>query len=398
MTKKLRIMIFVLIIALVASCGDKPPSVDLATPTYSHTVVPPVAPTLAPTVAWDLEETMAIQGNITMEWINVEGFSPDASVTIEIYEAKGGLLRAEPFIIQTDQDGHASCDGFQFELNLKPGMHIVAIDDASGFSRELTLKDISIDSFDTELDKVAGTAPPEVILWINAHDEVRNEGYGMEVAADSNGDWSADFKEEMDVDLNQNMNPQVILFDQDDDATIAELTRRPYIEGNLPLDWISANYFSPDATATIEIYDGEGGSLIGEPYIVDTDWNGVATFEGSLIGIDLQPGMVLVVRDNIVTGLEKSVLLVDLEIEEPDFQTNELKGFGPPDTRLTFELYDHDDGRTYFADVLSEGDGFWYLNFLEEFGVPVLDSESTHIKLYDADGDASVADPFGNPK
>ncbi len=342
---------------------------------------------------------LVVVGNLTWDWINLVRFTPNASVTVEIYDAVGGPMIGDPHVVPTDVEGNGWFDGREFEINLQPTMLIVARDDASGEVKELILEHLSVDVFDIASDQVAGTGPAGATLWVNVHDEVLNEGYGMEVVADSGGYWLADFSAE-GVDLNENMNPGAFLPDEDNDITVAEFPGFPYFEGNLPLDWVSAHFFTPYASVTLEIYEYEGGPHIaGSPFSVPTDWRGEVWFDGQENGVDLLPGMYLIIRDNDVVTLEKGLFLVDVTIDTPDFVNNELRGTGPADTWLTVEVYDHTNGEQYFVDVLTDGYGNWYLDFLAEFGVPIPSEDyCAHIKLYDEDGDASVADPPEPPE
>jgi hypothetical protein len=346
-----------------------------------------------------IENESKIQGNLTFDWINLEKFTPDTSVTIEIFENESGPMVGNPHMVQTDSDGNVSFDGREFETNLQPGMYILATDDDIDIVYELLLEDLSIDVFDTDLDIVAGKAPPEALLLVNVHDETIDKGYGMETTADSDGNWSADFMAELNVDLNENMNPQVTLSGEGGDGTIAEFPGYPSLQGNLALDWVSASLLTPDSSATLWIYESDGGPQVtGSPFTIPTNWLGEMTFEGSENGVDLKPEMYIVVQDNDRTALEKEIVLEDVVIEAPDYMNNVLKGTGPENTMLTVEVFDHTNGDQYILDVQTDDDGNWIVDFTAEFGVEIPNGdECVHIKLYDEDGDSSVADPIGLP-
>ena len=340
-----------------------------------------------------------IQGNLTYDWINLEEFTPDSPVTVEVFDYEGGPSVGEPQTVQTDGDGNVSFNGRDFEINLQPGMFIQVTDDDSDIVGEITLEDLSIDVFDTDQDIVAGKGPPETSLWVNVHDEVLNEGYGTETSADSDGNWSVDFKEEVGVDLNENMNPQVSVSGGDGSGTIAEFPGDPSLQANLPLDWISATLLTPDSSATLWIYESEGGPQVaGSPFTVSTNWLGEMTFEGSENGVDLLPGMHIVVQDHDLPAIEKEVSLVEVTIETPDFENNVLNGTGPENTLLTVEVFNHENGEEYFMEVLTDENGNWTVDFISEFNEPIPNGDRcAHIKFYDEDGDASVADPVGPP-
>jgi len=335
----------------------------------------------------NLPDPPSVQGSLTGNWIQVNNFTPNSSATIEIYESEGGSsLLDQPGTFPIDNNGYGSFDG-QEGVNLQPGVFIQASDDTSGLVKELTLENISLDVFDIENDQVQGTAPAGAWVNVEVYDESINHWYHMYVEA-IGGDWTADFGAETEpVDLNNGMVPTALLFDIDGDATLAQLPDPPSVQGNLTHDWIQVDRFTPNSSATIEIYDAGGSPLLTK--IVLTDWNGRGWFNRQE-GINLQPGTFIRASDD-TSGLVKELTLENISVDVFDIENDLVQGTAPEDAWLFVNVHDHSINQGYGMDVQADSSGNWTADF-GTISVDLYEGLNPQAMLFDIDGDATSAE------
>ena len=276
-------------------------------------------------------EPPSIQGNLTHNWVGLEKFAADTQVSI--------VIDGSPFNLTTDGDGNGWLDGGETGLDLIVGTTIIATQGET--VKELTLEDISLDVFDVEYDLVEGTAPAETWLFVNVHDELINEGYGMDVQADPDGNWTADF-DTGGVDLHEDMGAQAMLFDDDGDATVAELPpepRQPFIVAITDREQVFAAFWPMGETVDLcldygPVPDGICDHTATET-IYEAPWGWpIAYFE--LDGIhDLAADDVVTVSGLVdEEPISKTLVVTYLEVTDVDIDTDTVSGYADVDRKI----------------------------------------------------------------
>jgi hypothetical protein len=164
-----------------------------------------------------------IAASIDGDYFNAAYFSPDASVTIAIYESEdGGSALLWEGSRTADKDGFVGAGPSDHALDLQPGNYLTVSD---GLVRKgLVLESITIDTFDVDQDLVAGTAPPgrDVLVTIATSLDASN-GQTLNVTADpESGQWTADFKT-VSVDITEQMRRWSFAQVYDDDGDYNEI-------------------------------------------------------------------------------------------------------------------------------------------------------------------------------
>ncbi len=147
-------------------------------------------------------------------------FTPNASVTITIYDSEGKLVFG-PESRETDDEGnhysHYTTLGCHFIL---PGDFVVVTDDVTGLTKALLVSELQIENIDADADVVTGRADPEAVFIVHVDDV--NGGFEMEVNTDINGQWTADFGS-MGHDVPPAALAHAWLGDEDGDVTMHRL-------------------------------------------------------------------------------------------------------------------------------------------------------------------------------
>ncbi|NNE11452.1 MAG: hypothetical protein HKN41_04320 [Ilumatobacter sp.] len=151
------------------------------------------------------------QASLTNDWVSGWNFTPDATVTVTIYDTLGGtaLFTGTP---PTDPDGNFHLDPGTTGIDLMPGTYI-EVDD-----RTLVMEPLTFDTFDPTNDILAGTANPGTTIGFGIGNETA--GFDGTTTADSTGNWNVDLSTQFD--LTADMGGQAWISDTDGDQTIAE--------------------------------------------------------------------------------------------------------------------------------------------------------------------------------
>ena len=174
----------------------------------------------------------SVQGSLPSDWVDAWGFTPQATVTLAIYDSEGGTLLFGPEARPTDGDGHYFLEGGEHGVDLTPGMFVTVTDDTTGVVKDLTLENLTLDSIDFDNDIVSGTAPDAADgRSVNVGFGNESGGCGFDVAVTA-GLWSANFADcEGGFDITEDMGGSAQLFDEDGDATVTEPTPEEGING-----------------------------------------------------------------------------------------------------------------------------------------------------------------------
>lgn len=204
-----------------------------------------------------------VQASLTNDWIELHGWFEDTSVTIEVV----GHFGPQSFTVG---DGHGWIDSSTLNVDLEPGMTVVATGDQSGVIKELTLLDgLSIIYFEAVDDLMYGTAPPDALVEVGAGNE--DGGCGFEVQADTAGYWEADFAAEpCFFDITEDMGGNALTRDPDGDATLVE-----------PSGAISVTFFGNDeGQPRVDALGWPLGEMI---HLTVTDATGTVLYESDAL-------------------------------------------------------------------------------------------------------------------
>ncbi len=331
---------------------------------------------------FEYQEPPTLAGSLVYDWIELRGFEPEAEVTLNI--------NGEDFYVTTWEDGFYWMDRYEHMINLEPGTVITA--SQGDLFKELTLLDISITGVDYGADFVTGTALEGYEIEVNVFNEGTGEGFGMPVVAGPGNLWTANFAE----DITEEMWMSAYHYDDDKDATVAELPPTPFLIANIDRETV----FSTEWPIGVEVYLtvlGLGEDYVSEPMITEPlfdPFSGSAIFE---LAFDLQPGHYVFLTGE---GFIKEHTVTDFQVISFDLNADTISGTAPP-------------GSTAFVAVLGEN-GEWLEvqrwveadpsgNWTADFSVPgpnkgeentwdLQETDQGIAQVSDDDGDATEVD------
>lgn len=144
---------------------------------------------------------------------------------------------------------------------------------------------------------------------------------------------------------------------------------------------------TPNSTATLMIYESQGGSLLVGPESLPTyDWG-----QSGWCCISLPPGTFIVVTDD-VTGITKELTIVDTTFDIVDIENDLAFGTAPPNADLTVSTHDPLTNEDHHINVESDSDGNWVANF-GEAGFDILPYTEMFAGVVDDDGDQTIDTP-----
>jgi len=272
-----------------------------------------------------------------------------------------------------------------------PGMTITA-EVILEFTKTLVLVDLTMDVFDPDSDIISGTADLLLVgkdVLVNVGNE--SGGANMTVQVSADGDWLANFKGIFDI--TDDMGAHARIFDEDNNYTVAEPEKPPYIVGRANIDQIVAVMWPEGENVTIFVdFDDDLGngylytdtqtSEIPEPGWPEPP---VALFE--LESFDLLEGHFITASG---AGKEKVLELTHIEITEVDINTEIVTGTADPDDKVT--VYSRVPVYGWIVGQMEEGAdelGYWTADF-SAAGMDIwYGLEVTAGKQPDEDGDIS---------
>lgn len=309
-------------------------------------------------------------------------FTPDDSVTVEIFEAPGGTLLFGPQSFPTDGQGTFFVEPHEHGVPLAPGNVVTATDDAAPITKELVLVTLSIDAVDYDLDTVSGTADPGADVFVQV-----SAGANLQVTADGSGSWTADFGAE-GVDITVSDSIHSFVADTDGDATHANVsppTFRAFADDH-NLDGFG---FTADDSVTVQIFDAPGGSSLFGPQSFPTDEHGNFFVAPDAHGVSLDPGYFLTATDD-TRAITKELTLVAVTFDPLDADTDTASGTAPPNAEVFVDVFGHEGGSGASLAVTADGDGNWVADFGAE-GFDVTGNMGGVAQVNDDDGDGSAA-------
>ncbi|HVF53714.1 MAG TPA: hypothetical protein VNC78_08930 [Actinomycetota bacterium] len=326
----------------------------------------------------------------------IKGFTPSSEARIEVFSPDGTPV-GQVHTVGLDARGFGGSDRLSAEL--AAGNRVVVTDLATRVAKSLDIPPLSVDSVDPDAETVSGRSNPGDVVSV----QVPGAPPARAVAG-SDGRWTADMRTVGgNVVTGNDASAEVI--DEDGDLMHARLFQDPgcrpgFQEGfsrcsagvSIEFDTIGALGFTPNATATFEVFDRAGGERLFGPKDCLTNEDGHCFFDfGFRPGPDLQPGNLLRVTD-VSTSVVKEVVVAQIEIEVVDPVTDIVSGTAPPDTPVQV----HIQGQSVLSvDIVSGPDGAWVADFTR---VPYdIDNDSAFFAfVFDAENDAS-SDALGAP-
>ena len=248
--------------------------------------------------------------------------TPGVLVTFDVFDAPppDGRLRATT-TTPADENGFMCADIENFTV--APGM-FVRVGDGT-YTKEFRMTALMVEGIDPANDLAFGTAEPGATI----HVDVANSGAGsvQVVAAPTTGEWTADIGA-VGGDVTDDSSVIAHIIDSDGDGTTFERFA-PHLRVEVPTS-LTASQFRAGAPVTFSIYDAPGGSLVVDPPSVVTadEWG-----EARYSGVQLEPGMEIVVTDGLVTH---SVVVPDATIESFDVIADTAQGSAAPGEVFAF--------------------------------------------------------------
>ena len=230
------------------------------------------------------------------ESISGNGWLINSQATIQIDDPTNGTGTDFSTSAMTNEIGY-----FIVELNdsfdIQSGF-IVTVTDGN-MTKEHTVTDLNILGIDIEDDTIWGTADPGITIGVY----VWTAPYSLDVHADENGDWIADFTALYDLGIGDRGDS--VQHDNDGDGTA--------IRWNIPIptilaDWkkdrVGGGWWTPGSTIQVSIYSTPGDtSPVFTTSVPVVGWEECSDcFELNLSGyFDLQPGQWIEATDGRTT-------------------------------------------------------------------------------------------------
>jgi len=306
----------------------------------------------------------------------------EVDLTIDDPSNGQGVDYSETGVVEpTDWDPSINQVEFCFgeEFDLRPG-HIVQISDTS-VTRTHTVQELTVTAVNIETDTISGTAAPEseVHVFFESVDE--------RIIADSDGNWSIDLSEQIDITLDTG---GMVEREEDEWSATWVYWEAPKIlfEVETEEDRIRGIGWPLGAEATLSIDDpsnGTGVDYTETKEVVEAPWDSddtVLVFDLQAI-FDLKPGQIITLSDGTTT---KSHTISSLAVTRVDLEADLVEGTATPNAEVKIELgpgrkiIANENGE-WTADFSTPGDESWETTYdlnHEEWGFHVLEFDNDH--------------------
>ena len=308
-----------------------------------------------------------IDANLSYDSVSGEGFAPNGTVTVTIWQAPGGT-ELYSGTTPTWDDGSYWIDREQHTVDLEPGMQIAVTDGTD--TKDLTLVPFEVVSVDPANDVVSGTGPAGEQVFVDVWD--RNDEGWQSVTADGSGDWSADFAGTLD--LTSSAHASASVQDADRDQTMADRSA-PSLTGNLTADSVHGEGFEGNGSVTVTIGTTDT--------VVPTNGDGSFDFDP---GSDLVAGVTIGATDGTTT---RSLTLAAVTVDAIDAAADTVSGTAPSGTEVLVGVSHPWEGNEMTVTAV---DGSWTADFAGQWDVTAADTASAQVS--DTDGDRTVAQKF----
>ncbi len=325
-----------------------------------------------------------IRASVTNDWVNGGGFVPDS--TVEIWVDLDPDTQDPSGSAGTDPDGNFWWDS---GLDLDFGDGIVVRDGV--IERALTLTGpLSIEA-DLDAMTAVGTLPTGETVEVEMGGE--ECGTAMTVAdgddGSVDGNWEADLSAGCPAGLGANAGAHVVLTDADGDGTVAEPPQPPQIRVSVTGDWMEGFGFLPNSP--VEIWVNADPVVDPATEIVGSDPDGNINWG---FDFDLVFGDEIVAKDGVV---ERYLMLVGPLSIEADLDAMTAFGTLPVGAEVGVEMNGNACG-TWVAVADGDDDGEWSVDASGDCPGGLGGDAWARVLLYDADGDATMAEPPQPPQ
>ena len=161
-----------------------------------------------------------IEASAVSEWIGGWNFNSNTELIFTVKD--GDTTVFGPQTVTTRGDGSFWFEVWRTSFELEPGMTVTATDGL--WTKELYLEGVSIDEVDEDNDQIFGSAPSLAALRVEANTGPDSNGVGMDIDADDQGNWSADFSGQLDIRYGVWMG--VRMEDEDRDTSVYDMEIR----------------------------------------------------------------------------------------------------------------------------------------------------------------------------
>ena len=328
-------------------------------------------------------------------WSTGDGWIEGTTVTLTIDDPSNGVGTDYTDTTSMETWGPEPHEtGFNFNTDpfvIEP-THIVTATDGTNI-KELTVVSVTVDTIDEINATLAGMAPANAFVEVNAGDDVSNAH--RSVQADGSGVWAADFSvpgpqdhENETMSFGPGVGGAAETYDDDGDGNHRSWRiLSPRFKAGVDNDDLSGWEWLPNATVDISI-DG------GTPYSYQTDeWGNF----GGGVALDLNVGQYLVATDGIST---KDFVIRNLYVTSVDVDNDLVHGTSTPGDVVQVETHG-EDGQ--WREVTADGvTGDWTADFSvvweDQAVFDIVSGSSGNARYYEPDGDETqrswhVSDP-----
>ena len=342
-------------------------------------------------------EPPGIQVSLTNNWVQGQGFAADSSVVVTINAGS-------PFAVGTDGAGNFFADPGQLgDPDLVTGDTVEVSD---GTTTRILILDgpLSVEVVDDPAG-ASGVLPVGADVQVDVGGEDCGAGAFINDVDDGSTDglWSIAFTSECPAGFGRNFGGQVLLFDDDGDATIAEPLPLPafLVRQATPFHFIQWNHvhgfnWPEGVTVTLNVYD--------DPVTPDLLYTDQAT-AASIPGEPCCPGFVEFVPDTFTFQAGHFVELTDgtttkthvvteLIITGFDVDTDTVSGTAEPDSDVNVFVFT-EFGDIFRHEIADSVTGEWVADLRvpgDELGEDVFDiavGSEIHVSQTDEDNDST---------
>ncbi len=318
----------------------------------------------------------------TGNWMEGQGFAPNSPIDI--------WVNADPALdpptegTGTDPNGNFH---FGFDVDLVFGDYVAASDGI--ILRELVLEGPLSINADLDLLLADGELPVGADVQVDMNGQ--DCGAAAMVADSDDGTvdglWSTDLSGQCPGGLGPDAGAQVQLFDVDGDATVAEPPQPPQIRVSETGNWMEGQGFAPNSP--VELWVNADPALDPPTEVVGSDPGGYINwgFDFDLVfGDYVAASDGIILRELVLEGplsinADLDLLLADGELPIGADVGVEMWG---NDCHTERPVADGDDGTV---------DGLWSADLSGDCPGGLGPNAWARVKLYDVDGDATIAEP-----
>jgi ABC-type xylose transport system substrate-binding protein len=334
-----------------------------------------------------------IEVSVKDNWIHARGWADGTEVTLEIddptavgtinYTQTATMGRA-PWNPEDPNDIVADFDMSGFTLKAQDEVKIYGDVDGVTKTKELTVAELQVTSFDIDADTVSGVATPNANVEVCVN--IPGNCVSRTLTANSgDGIWSVDYTS--DYDLQPGDNGWAAEYDADSDRTQYDWNiPNPRFTVQPDHGWVGGDDWTVGNTVTITV---DNDANIGNGYLYQDGSQVVAGNTSFWFNIesessfDLLPGQYITVSDTVST---KSTQIAEVHFDSVDEGADTAAGRGP--TNAAASTYIRTDIDEKGLDITIDSAGNWSANF-SPFDIQNI--QDANVQAFDSDDDSTMA-------